>query len=308
MKKQTEQELQQGLVSNRILITGIDGFTGQYLEQYFVQQGYLVFGTTTNPNNETKNHFYCDIRCFEDVLRIIARTQPDYIFHLAGISFVGETNRSLFYDVNVVGTEHLLEAVITEGIKPEKIIVASSATVYGNHEATVLDELICPKPINHYGYSKLAMEHLVSTYFQRLDIIVTRPFNYTGVRQSDNFFIPKIVSHYKQNKKIIELGNINVAREFNHISDVCLVYERLMLSSAYSTIVNICSGNPVYLKDVIKILDCYAGYKMELKVNESFVRKNEIPILSGSIQKLMSLIDYKFKYSIEQTLKEMYVG
>lgn len=305
MKKQSKPESRPESVFNNILITGIDGFTGQYLEKQLTEEGYNVFGTTIN-SNKNKKHFCCDIRNYDEIANVINTTRPNFIFHLAGISFVGEKNRTLIYDVNVIGTENLLEAVLNENLTPEKIIIASSATVYGNQNNAVLDETMCPKPLNHYGYSKLIMEHLVATYFQKLNIIITRPFNYTGPLQDEIFLIPKIVSHFKRKEKTIELGNIHVAREFNHISDISELYIKLMKCSTTSSIVNLCSGKPIYLNEIIEILNKITGYLITVKINESFVRKNEVPLLIGSTNKLKSIIDYEFKMEIEDTLKDIY--
>ena len=177
-----------------VLITGIDGFTGKHLEAFLNAKGYNVFGTVIE-ESKNENYLKCDIRNKEEVDIVISKVKPDYIFHLAAISFVGETDKSMIYDVNVLGTQNILDSVLLFEIEPKKIIIASSATVYGNQDENTLDETMCPKPVNHYGYSKLAMEHLATTYFNKLDIIITRPFNYTGIGHSKNFVIPKIIGN-----------------------------------------------------------------------------------------------------------------
>jgi nucleoside-diphosphate-sugar epimerase len=111
------------------------------------------------------------------------------------------------YDINFFGTLNILDALVELGQRPAKIVLASSANVYGNPPVEVIDESVCPMPVNHYAISKLAMEFMARTYFDRLNILITRPFNYTGVGQGDNFLIPKIVRHYQEGKTEIELGN-----------------------------------------------------------------------------------------------------
>ena len=76
--------------------------------------------------------------------------------------------------------------------------MVSSATVYGNQKTSVLDESLAPSPNNYYGISKLAMEFMVRNYFEAFPVIITRPFNYTGIGQSKNFVVPKIVDHFKK--------------------------------------------------------------------------------------------------------------
>ena len=287
-----------------ILITGIDGFTGKHLEKFLLNKGYQVYGTVIEAPVE-KNHFKCDIRNRPEVDLVIRAVKPDYVFHLAAISFVGELNKSLIYDVNVLGTQNILDALLDAAISPKKILIASSAAVYGNQDEQVLDESMCPKPVNHYGYSKLAMEHLVATYFERLNILVIRPFNYTGPGHSDKFVIPKIVSHFAAGKKSIDLGNLDVAREFNDVRFVIDIYHNLMKCDKVSDIVNLCSGNAVKLKDVIVYLEDLCGYKIEVKVNADFVRKNEIAILIGSTKKLHEYTRVDNIFTIFDTLKLM---
>lgn len=291
--------------SNKVLITGINGFTGVHLEKYLVKQGFNVYGTVIDVPKQ-KNHLQCDITNKEQAGTVVSAVNPDYVIHIAAISFVGESNASLIYNVNVMGTENILQALVENDIKPKKVILASSATVYGNQRKEILDESMCPAPVNHYGISKLAMEHIASNYFDDFDIIITRPFNYTGIGQESHFLIPKIVDHFKEGKKEIELGNIHVAREFNDISYVIDVYHRLLHSDAKAAIVNLSSNHPIKLLDVIEMMQKIAGYEIEIKINSAFVRPNEIRSLAGSTEKLSRIIDIPISYSLENTLTGMY--
>jgi nucleoside-diphosphate-sugar epimerase len=291
--------------SRKVLITGINGFTGIHLETYLIGQGFDVFGTVID-RPEQDNHLQCDIRKKDQVDHVISSVMPDYVIHIAAISFVGEGDASLIYDVNVMGTENILQALLENHSKVKKVILASSATVYGNQGNEVLDESMCPQPVNHYGCSKLSMEHMASNYFSAFDIIITRPFNYTGVGQEGHFLIPKIVDHFRAGKKEIELGNIHVAREFNDIDFVIDVYHKLLLSDARSTTVNLSSNHPVKLLDVIEIMQQIAGYDIKIKVNPAFVRANEIKSLAGSTTKLTRLIESIELKALEDTLRGMF--
>lgn len=305
MKQHSEQELPRASASEKVLITGIDGFTGKHLENKLETLGYNVYGTVI-ADSQSPKHLVCDIRKSDDTDEIFRLLQPDFIVHLAAISYAGETNTSLIHDVNVVGTENILNSIRNAGINPRKIIIASSATVYGNQDASVLDESMIPKPVNEYGKSKLEAEKIASKFFDKLNIVVVRPFNYTGLGQNEPFLIPKIVNHFVDKKKFIELGNTYVAREFNHVADVCNVYAKLLLSDAKSVVLNVCSGHEVYLNELLVILNRLAGYEIEVRVNPAFVRENEIAVLKGSNELLNSFIAYSFEKSIEDTLREMY--
>ena len=292
-------------MSKKVLITGINGFTGIHLERYLTLQGFDVFGTLLE-TPQVSNHFQCDIRHKSDVKNVITRIKPDYVVHIAAISFVGESNASLIYDVNVMGTENILQALVEADIKPKKVIVVSSATVYGNQGQEILDESMCPKPVNHYGISKLAMEHMTANYFKHLNIIITRPFNYTGIGQAKHFLIPKIVHHFRERKETIELGNLDVRREFNDVNYICELYSRLLLSEIKSEFINIASNRGVKLLDVIKNMNQISGYTIEVKVNPNFVRKDEIKSLTGSTKKLIALLGETKQKTFIETLKEMY--
>ncbi|MGZ2369866.1 GDP-mannose 4,6-dehydratase [Ancylomarina sp. YFZ004] len=304
MKQESKQDLKQESVS-KVLITGIDGFTGVYLEKLFLNEGLQVYGTV-NQISQNKNHFFCDIRDKVSLGKIVKEISPNYVVHLAAISFVGEEDKLLMYDVNIIGTQNLLDSLVENNLKPKKVILASSAAVYGNQGASVLDESMVPKPINHYGYTKLVMEHLASTYFSKLNIVIVRPFNYTGVFQSSTFLIPKIVKHFAERKEYIELGNIDVAREFNHVEDIAQIYFKLLSIKEDSLTVNICSSHSIYVQDIISYLNQIAGYEIKVTQNPLFVRKNEIKELKGSSDQLFTLLKCDFKRDVFYTLKEMY--
>jgi nucleoside-diphosphate-sugar epimerase len=288
----------------KVLITGIDSFTGVHLSKYLLKCGYDIYGTSLSQEGEKV--YQCDITKKTDILTVLEEIKPEYLIHLSGISFAGHDDLSAFYKVNTIGTTNILDAFLALGLKPEKLILASSATIYGNQGLEVLDESLCPKPANHYGASKYAMESLAKGYFTKLPIIITRPFNYTGIGQNDNFLIPKIVKHFKEKKKIIALGNLNVKREFNDVSFICEVYKRLLECDSHSEVVNIASNRGIKLLDVIDTMNDIAGYTIEVKVNPVFVRKDEIKSLTGSAEKLVSLIGNIRLKSLENTLKDMF--
>ena len=289
------------------MITGINGFTGKYISEHFSKKGFEVFGLANSESNTT-NIYTCDLLEKEKLKLIIKDIQPEIVIHLAAISFVGHENIDEIYSVNVIGTQNLLEAIKIEGKDSiKKIILASSATIYGNQSETKLSEKLCPNPVNHYGISKFAMEQVARTYFDQLPIIITRPFNYTAPEQNSNFVIPKIVKAFKDKSNILELGNLDVYREYNSIEFVCECYYQLAISKYKSEIVNLCSGETHSLKEILSICEVLSNHKLEIKVNPAFVRKNEIYKLSGAPDKLNTFICLENNYSIEETLKSFFL-
>ncbi|MEK6658211.1 MAG: GDP-mannose 4,6-dehydratase [Campylobacterota bacterium] len=292
-----------GLASKRVLIFGIDGFTGNHLSAYLQGAGYEVYGTSYSKAGG--NIFKVDITYKADIDGVLREVVPDFIIVLSGISFPAHGHNEDFYAINTIGAVNILDVLVHLNQNPKKIIMASSATVYGNQGLEVLDETLCPKPTNHYGASKYAMESLSRNYFEKLNIIIARPFNYTGINQEDNFLIPKIVKHFKQKKQTIELGNIDVSREFNDVGYVCKIYKKLLESAISSEVVNISSNRGIKLLDVIDMMNEISGYKIEVKINPDFVRKGEIKTLTGSCDKLFGLIGEVKQKEFKETLRDM---
>lgn len=290
--------------SKKVLISGIDGFTGVYLENLLIHAGYEVYGSTY-PKSTQNSHRLCNITDKNDVLALLRAIQPDYIVHLAGISFVPHSDVRQIYDINFFGTLNILDAVLELHQSPFKIVLAGSAHVYGNPPVEIIDESICPVPVSHYANSKLAMEFMARNYFDRLNILITRPFNYTGVGQGDHFLIPKIVRHFKERKQEIELGNLDVVRDFSDVRYVAEVYKRLMECNSSSDVVNVCSGAGTSLMQIMNIMHDMTGHSITTVKNADFVRKNEVKTLIGSNRKLLSLIGEHKIYSIEDTLRWM---
>ncbi len=288
----------------KVLITGIDSFTGKHLSLYLKKQGYDLFGTSLATCDDKT--FKCDITKIKDLENIFKNFEPNFLIHLCGISFAAHDKVEDFYRVNTIGTTNILDTLVKYNINPEKILIASSAAVYGNQDSEILDENLCPKPSNHYGASKYAMECMVKNYFEKLNIIITRPFNYTGVGQDEHFLIPKIVSSFKKKNKNIELGNLDVSREFNDISFVCDIYTKLLKTDTKSQVVNICSNKAIKLLDVISKMNEIAKYTIEVKVNPDFIRKDEIKTLRGSIKKLESIIGKINYIPLSKTLEKIY--
>ncbi|WET42748.1 GDP-mannose 4,6-dehydratase [Citrobacter enshiensis] len=134
-------------------------------------------------------------------------------------------------------------------------MLASSANVYGNGTAGKLSESTVVNPANDYAVSKLAMEYMSHLWMDKLPIFITRPFNYTGVGQTDNFLLPKIVKHFKAKSPTIELGNIDVWRDFTDVRALSKAYVKLLHAKPFGEVINICSGRTYSLRKVIELCE-----------------------------------------------------
>ena len=290
----------------RALVTGLGGFTGRYLATELQAAGYQVFGTSHGNEPAGGNVFVVDLCKHEDLRRVVAEVRPDVVVHLAAISFVAHADAEMIYRVNVVGTRNLLEALAGLEQRPRAVLLASSANIYGNAAVEIIDELVPPSPSNDYAVSKLAMEFLARLYFDRLPIILARPFNYTGVGQAGNFLLPKIVDHFCRHASVIELGNLDVARDFSDVRMVAKVYRRLLETpEALGGVFNVCSGRAYSLRDVLAMAASLSGHSLEVKVNPAFVRANDVRVLRGSRAKLESVIGPVDDIVLEETLRWM---
>ena len=251
--------------------------------------GYEVFGTIRGTST-SPNIFQMELGEPSSIFNVLETVRPDFIVHLAAISFVGHDDASDFYRVNVIGTENLLKGILKANLSPEKILIASSANVYGNTKIELISESVTCEPVNHYACSKLAMEKIAANYFDRLNIIITRPFNYTGPGQQEHFLVPKIISHFKRNAKSIELGNLDVYRDYSSVVSVVDAYERLLVSPSKHIVVNVCSGVSVSLLEIISKMEDLTKQQMRVKINQDFVRKDEIKMITGDNSKLIGII------------------
>jgi nucleoside-diphosphate-sugar epimerase len=290
-------------LSEKALIIGVDSFTGYHLESWLRSVGCDVYGTVITAD-AAPPYFTCDITDKVSIRNVLDAVKPDYVINLSGISFVAHGNPADFYNINVIGAENVLQCLADSAHKPAKVIMVSSAIVYGN-QGGVLHEDITPEPVNHYGISKLAMEFTARSFFDRLNIIIARPFNYTGEKQDIRFVIPKIVDHFRRKAETIELGNINTVREYNDVRMVTEVYGKLLTSDAKGETVNICSGRGYTISEVLETLKHLTGHEIKVNINPAFIRDNEIQSLTGSAEKLRLLIgDFKI-YTPAEMLRSM---
>ncbi|MBA4756472.1 MAG: NAD-dependent epimerase/dehydratase family protein [Sphingobium sp.] len=294
---------------SRILITGVDGFTGRHLTALLAEQGHEVIGIShsaiTMPIKGLTSSHIGDLTDAHALKDILATVRPDKVAHLAAIAFVSHGIVEDIYRTNIVGTRNLLEAISDVG-GVEAVLLASSANIYGNRVSGAINETVTPDPINDYAVSKLAMEFVARLYQDALPIIIARPFNYTGVGQATNFVIPKIVDHVRRKANTIELGNLDVARDFSDVRDVVQAYSRLMADRvAIGQIFNICSGEAHSLRDVIAMIRDISGHDFEVTINPSFVRQNEVKMLWGDRSKIDKMTEQGPIHILHDTLKWM---
>ena len=292
-------------MNKRVFITGSEGFTGRYVTEEFRRAGWEVWGAGLQPKPEQSRYLQIDLLQPETLIPIVTRVRPDVVIHLAAMAFVAEDDANSFYQVNLLGTRNLLEVLSSAKSSPECTIIASSANVYGNSTLEVLSEDSLTNPANDYAVSKLAMEYLAKTYRDRLGIVTTRPFNYTGVGQSNRFLIPKIVEHFRNKASSINLGNLHVERDYSDVRDISRYYLAIAETQPTGQTLNLCSGTTYSISAILDVAFSKTGQRLQVVSDPSLIRDNEVHRLCGDSNLLKKNTAIKATYRLHDTLDWM---
>ena len=141
-------------------------------------------------------------------------------------------------------------------------------------------------PQSVYAESKIYMEEQIIK--SGLPFIIARPFNYTGAGQSENFLIPKIVRHFKDEASVIKLGNLTPKREYNDVKDVVRIYEQLLELEANDEIFNIGLGKAYSIEQILQILRRLSGRDIVVQSDAKFIRTNDPALLVCDTAKLLN--------------------
>jgi nucleoside-diphosphate-sugar epimerase len=149
------------------------------------------------------------------------------------------------------------------------------------------------------------METCARAFAGSLDLVVTRPFNYTGVGQDVRYVIPKIVDQFRRRAPRIELGNIEVRRDFGDVRSVAEAYVGLALADAPPPVVNIGTGRSHSIRDIVDLASRLSGHSLEVETNPAFVRANDVPELVGDISALTATLPDWHPRDLEDSLAWM---
>ena len=291
--------------SDRILLTGIGGFTGRHLAKQLRRDGVEVIGVGRHPVED--DDIPLDLLDADATKRIVGQVLPRAVVHLAGVSLPTHDNIEEIYAANVIATANLFVALAACKAPPDLAILASSATVYAREKGNSrITEEHAVEPKSHYAISKRAAEDIAGIYSDRFSIITARPFNYTGPGQAGGFLVPKIVRHFAEGKSHIHLGNVDLYRDISDIKRVVEAYSRMLLKSIAATTVNICSGRVIYLSDIITMMQEISGRKINVVNEKSLMRASEPHVICGSPVLLESMVGHLPNPDMWETLKEMY--
>lgn len=293
----------------RVLITGASGFIGQFVLKEMLKNediDFFAIDTRKIPNISIEKQELISLLDKEKLMEIIKRYKPNVIIHLAAIALVTHDNVGEIYNVNVQGTENLLEVTQEYCDKGTRVILASTAGVYGNQKVEKYKEDLPYNPANNYSYSKMITEYLGKRYKDDLEIVTIRPFNIIGVGQSENFLIPKLVEHFANRKEKLSVGNISSFRDYVDVEYCAEVIMELVLREKIDfDILNICSGIPTSGEMILQLLQEMTSFKPEIEISKNFVRKNEVWRMIGDTTRLSEFMNGKKSQSVKDILLKM---
>lgn len=308
----------------RALVTGVNGFVGGHLVDHLHEQGDVVVGlsltTTWPPGREALARSVrletCDLAtvAVADLSELIARKQPEAIYHLAAQSNpqASLTDPWGTWSANLLGTLNLLEATRATGLSP-RIVLVGTGVSYGNPAPEFLPvRESCPvRPNNPYAASKAAVDLLgIQNYLTHgMAVLMARPFNHSGPGQADLYalssFAKQVAEVEAGRRDRIEVGNLNVVRDFTDARDIVRAYRLLVERGHAGEIYNIGSGRDVTLGAMLEVLQGLAKVPVEVRVDPSRVRPVDQPRLLADATKLHTDTGWAPRYTIEQTLTDM---
>lgn len=296
-------------------ITGINGFVGKYLSELLLSKGFEVYGIDRSDSIENNkiNYFRVDLLDSNKIKQIIEKIKPEIIFHLAGFSSVKKSfeQPEICKKINITGTKNLLDAILDSDINP-KILIISSADVYGIPKSTPILETAEINPTSPYAESRKEQEELCLEYYNKynLNIIISRSFPHIGPGQQPIFvtsdFAKQIAEIEKGIKEpIIKVGNIEARRDFTDVRDIVRAYLLAVQKCKSGEIYNICSNNLYSIKEILDKLLSFSKINIKIELDSAKIRPNDIPVLQGDNSKFKQQTKWSPKISIEKTLKDI---
>jgi len=293
----------------RLLVTGLDGFVG------CVVRDAIASGATGARFQLVVPDSAIELLDRASLEKAIDQTRPELVLHLAAQSFVPSSidDPRATYNVNFFGTLNLLEALEARGFTGRMLYVGSG-DVYGWVEPSAMPvtEAQALKPRNPYSVSKAAAELLCYQWTQThdFDIVLARPFNHVGPGQAEWFVVSDFARQAVEVKlalrdPVIQVGSIDVTRDFTDVRDVVRAYFLLLEKGAKGEAYNVCSGKEQSIRAVLERLNALAGIDCRIEQDNARVRRNEQKRICGSFSKLNERVGWRPTIEIDQSLRDV---
>ncbi len=298
----------------KVFVTGCNGFAGRHAIAALRQSGHeVVGGDLVCPPHGPCPCVEIDVRDLASIAGALETVRPDAVLHLGGIAFVplGWTEPQLVFSVNTIGTLNLLDAIRRQG-RPMRILVVTSAEVYGSHPAPApLAEDAPYRPDNIYGVAKAAADHAALLYaaHHHLDAMVARPSNHIGAGQSKDFvsssFAAQLADIAAGSKSVMRVGNLDQRRDFTDVRDVARAYVRLLEQGHSGNAYNIASGRMIPVREILDTLCDIAKVRPQIEVDPVLFRPNENRPTYNTAR-ILAHVGWKPEIPLRQTLEAVY--
>jgi GDP-4-dehydro-6-deoxy-D-mannose reductase len=305
----------------RVLITGVAGFVGGHMVDFLRREApeAVVVGLDSRPGRRAQSLaieiVQADLEDASSVRAAIARVSPDRIIHLAAQSSPQRSwedpERTL--RTNVLGMLHLLEAARAQPTAP-RILAVGSTDEYGlvqPHELPLREDAPL-RPASPYAASKVAQGYLALQYALSpgLYVVRTRTFHHTGPRRGEKFAESSFARQLAeieagQRPAHLEVGNLEVVRDFTDVRDVVRAYWALLDRGARGEVYNVCSGRGVKLGELLQGLIALSGVHVEVHVDPARLRSADTPILIGDPSRLHAATGWVPEIPIDRTLRDL---
>ncbi len=301
-------------MAKRILITGAQGFVGQKLCAYLSEQGHTVLYTDTEVNEEDPNARACNVAMASSVDALIEWAGPlDAVIHLAAITFVpdAQANPTRVMDVNFLGTMHLIEAM-KHYIPKARMLFVSTSEVYGPPRYLPIDEKHPFNPTNPYAISKVAADHYCAYVAKagELDIVRMRPFNHSGPGQADRFVLSSFAHQLAaieagHQEPVLEVGNLEAARDFMHVDDVVRAYALALEYGESGEVYNLGSGESCTIQSALDALCSKVNVSVTIKRDPARMRPLAVPEICASHLYFTECCGWKPEKTFDELLDDL---
>lgn len=300
----------------KYLITGVNGFVGQYFCRYLKEKEPTsqIFGIDLllSADGFSDHFLQLDLKDKAKVFSIIKEYRPDYIVHLAALSSVAESWKAPATSVlnNTSAFLNLVDAVRQADLST-RILSVGSSEEYGIYDIPI-KEYFHLHPKNPYAVARVEQEYLAKLYvdYFDVDIVMTRSFNHIGPKQGKHFVIPSIINGFidilkGRSDNVLSVGNIDVVRDFLDVRDVVRAYYQILKFGQKRDVYNVCSGVGTRLSEIIELISAKMNIFPKLYVDPSKLRVNDILFVVGDNSKLKQELDWKAKISLDTTISDM---
>jgi len=306
---------------SNVLVTGADGFIGSHLTEELVKQGHKVrafvyynsfnsWGWLDELSREIVNEidvFSGDIRDPNGVRESMKGI--DEVYHLAALIAIPFSYHSpdAYVDTNIKGTLNVLQAA--RYLETKKVMITSTSEVYGTAKYVPIDENHPFQGQSPYSATKIGADRLAESFYRsfNMPIVIVRPFNTYGPRQSARAVIPTIITQLLTGKKEIKLGSLTPTRDFNYVKDT--VNGFIEIAKSQKTIgeeINIATQQEISIGQLAKLLIEKINPSATIVCDEERLRpeKSEVNRLLGSNKKIKELTNWKPEYTFEKGIDE----